>query len=155
MNFSHKKQKNNPPLISYTFFHGKELKVKSFEESNLSSSIYNYFSIFDIIKSQYRYKIYIDKMDDYTLSIKIEYKQKEYLLNQSLSSLNKMEVLKFLSFLNNHLPETTMLLDKDFVTLSKNKLEQFLLNTSTKYQLKKNPKRGIEIAEKEIWQLNI
>jgi uncharacterized Zn finger protein len=26
---------------------------------------------------------------------------------------------------------------------------------STKYQIKKNPKRGIEIAEKEIWQLNI
>jgi hypothetical protein len=24
-----------------------------------------------------------------------------------------------------------------------------------KYQIKKNPKRGIEIAEKEIWQLNI
>jgi len=27
--------------------------------------------------------------------------------------------------------------------------------TLGKYQIKKNPKRGIEIAEKAIWQLNI
>ncbi len=132
MDFSHKKLKNNPPAISYTFFHGKELKVKSFEESNLASSIYNYFSIFDIIKSQYSYQIYIDKKrDDYTLSIKVKYKQKEYLLNQSLTYLNRMEILKFISFLNNHLSETSILLDNDFVTLSQNRLEEFLLNTST------------------------
>jgi len=131
MDFMHKKQKNNPPKISGSFFHAEEFKVKGFEEENLASSIYNYFSIFDIIKSQYRYKIYIDKADDYFLAIKVQHKDKEYLLKQSLTLLNKMEILKFISFLNTYLPETSQLLESDVVELSKSKLEEFLLNTST------------------------
>ena len=131
MGFMHKKQKNNPPTITSSFFYGKEYKVRGFEDENLASSVYNYFSIFDIIKSQYRYKIYIDKDDEYFLAIKVQYKTKEYLLNQSLTILNKMEILKFISFLNSYLPETSQLLESDAVELSKSKLEEFLLSTST------------------------
>ncbi len=131
MNFWHKKQKNNPPKVSWSFFHTEEFRVKGFEEENIATSIYNYFSIFDIIKSQYRYKIYIDKIDEYFLAIKVQHKTKEYLLNQSLRVLNKMEILKFISFLNTYLPETSQLLEQDVVELSKYKLEDFLLNTST------------------------
>ena len=131
MEFMHKKQKNNPPDITWSFFYAKEFKVKGFEEENLASSIYNYFSIFDIMKSQYRYKIYIDRDSDYFLSIKVQHKDKEYLLNQSLTVLNKMEVLKFISFLNTYLPEISQLLERDAVELSKSKLEEFLLSTST------------------------
>jgi SNF2 family DNA or RNA helicase/uncharacterized Zn finger protein len=131
MDFMHKKQKNNPPTITWSFFYAEEFKVKGFEEENLASSIYNYFSIFDIIKSQYRYKIYIDKSDEYFLAIKVQHKDKEYLLNQSLRVLSKMEILKFISFLNTYLPETSQLLEHDVVELSKSKLEEFLLNTST------------------------
>ena len=131
MEFMHKKQKNNPPDITWSFFYAKEFKVKGFEEENLASSIYNYFSIFDIMKSQYRYKIYIDRDSDYFLSIKVQHKDKEYLLNQSLTVLNKMEILKFISFLNTYLPEISQLLERDAVELSKSKLEEFLLSTST------------------------
>jgi len=131
MEFSHKKQKNNPPLISSSFFDAKEFKVRGFEDENLASSVYNYFSIFDIMKSKYHYKIYIDKADEYFLAIKVQDKNKEYLLKQSLTVLNKMEVLKFISFLNVYLPETSQLIKQDVVELSKSKLENFLLNTST------------------------
>ncbi|NEW59846.1 hypothetical protein GSY74_01005, partial [Sulfurovum sp. bin170] len=131
MDFMHKKQKNNPPQISWSFFNANKFKVKGFEDENLASAIYNYFAIFDIIKSQYRYKIYIDKSDNYMLSIKVQNGDKEYLLNQSLSVLNKMEVLKFISFLNTYLPETSQLLENEMVELSKSKLEEFLLSTST------------------------
>ncbi len=130
MEFMHKKQKNNPPAVTHSFFYAKEYKVKGFEDENLATSIYNYFSIFDIIKSKYRYKIYIDKGDEYFLTIKVQDKIKEYLLNQSLKVLNKMEILKFISFLNSYLPETSQLLESDAVELSKSKLEEFLLSTS-------------------------
>ena len=56
MGFIHRKQNNNPPAITWTFFHAKVFKVKGFEEENLASSIYNYFAVFDIVKSKYRYK---------------------------------------------------------------------------------------------------
>ncbi len=131
MHFTHKKQKNNPPKVSFSFFNAEKFNVKSFEEENIATAIYNYFSIFDIIKSQYRYKIYIDKADNYFLAIKVQYKTKEYLLNQSLRVFNKMEILKFISFLNTYLPEISELLEQDMVELSKFKLEEFLLNTST------------------------
>lgn len=131
MEFMHKKQKNNPPAITHSFFYAKEYKVKGFEDENLATSIYNYFSIFDIVKSKYQYKIYIDKGDEYFLAIKVQDKTKEYLLNQSLTVLNKMEILKFISFLNSYLPETSQLLESDAVELSKSKLEEFLLSTST------------------------
>ena len=129
--FAHKKMKNNPPQISWSFFHAEIFRVKGFEDENIASSIYNYFSIFDIIKSQYRYKIYIDKIDEYVLAIKVQYKDKEYLLNRSLKVLNKMEILKFVSFLNRYLPQTSRLLKSSKIELPKSKLEEFLLETST------------------------
>ncbi len=131
MHFVHKKQKNNPPEISLSFFCAKQFQVKGFEDENLASSVYNYFSIFDIVKSKYRYKIYIDKIDNYFLSIKIQNKNKEYFLNRSLVALNKMEILKFIYFLSTYLPETRELLKQDTIELSRSKLEEFALKTST------------------------
>lgn len=131
MGFIHRKQNNNPPVITWTFFHAKVFKVKGFEEENLASSIYNYFGIFDIVKSQYRYKIYIDKEDDYFLFMRVKHKDKEYLLSQSLTNLNKMEILRFISFFSEYLPEIEQLLQLSAVKLSKERLEEFLLNTSS------------------------
>ncbi|MEA3455904.1 MAG: DEAD/DEAH box helicase, partial [Campylobacterota bacterium] len=130
MDFMHKRLKSNPPAISLSFFRGEELKIKGFEESNLASSIHHYFALFDIMQSRYRYKIYIDKDELYHLAIKVQDGEKEYLLNQSLKELNKMEILKFIAFLNTHLPETTRLIKDNSVELPGEKLEAFLLNTS-------------------------
>jgi len=131
MAFSHKKQKNNPPKISSSFFHAEAFEVKGFEEENIATAVYNYFSIFDIMKSQYNYKIYIDKIDDYLLSIKVQDDSKEYYLKESLTVLLKMEVLKFVSFLHTYLPEAKELLKQDVLVLTKAKLETFLLKTAT------------------------
>jgi len=131
MEFMHKKQKNNPPKVTASFFYAEKFRVNGFEEQSVASSIYNYFAIFDIVKSQYRYKIYIDKADEYLLAIKVQDKKREYLLHQSLTALNKMEILKFIAFLNSYLPQTTQLLQSDFVELSKSEIEEFLLKTST------------------------
>ena len=130
MEFMHKKLKNNPPDISRSFFRGDELKVKGFEESNLAASVYHYFALFDMMQSQYRYKLYINKEEHYFLAIKVQDGEKEYLLNQSLKELNRMEILKFVAFLNAHLPETARLIEEDRVELSREKLEAFLLDTS-------------------------
>ena len=130
MGFMHKKLKNNPPAISRSFFEGKALKPKGFEESNLSASIRHYFALFDLVQSRYRYKIYIDKDTAYQLSIKVQEKELEYLLSESIEKLNRMEILKFISFIHAHLPATELLLTQESVALPKEKLESFLLDTS-------------------------
>jgi len=130
MAFEHKKQKNNPPKISASFFQAELFMVKDFTEKNMASAVYNYFSIFDIVKSKYRYKMYIGKEETYFLEIKVHYEEKEYLLQQSLSTLNKMEILKFISFVNTYLPQSSQLIECDSVTLSQAELEIFLLETS-------------------------
>jgi len=130
MAFEHKKQKNNPPQISASFFQAEGFLVRGFEEKNMASAVYNYFSIFDIVKSKYRYKIYIDKDEAYFLEIKVQYEKKEYLLQQSLNTLNKMEILKFISFINTYLPQLSKLIGSDSVILSQSELETFLLETS-------------------------
>lgn len=131
MEFIHRRQNNNPPAITWTFFHAEVFKVKGFEEENLASSIYNYFGVFDIVKSQYQYKIYIDREDDYFLAMRVQHKDHEYLLSQSLTNLNKMEILRFISFFSAYLPEMDQLLQESVVKLSKARLEEFLLNTSS------------------------
>lgn len=129
--FMHTKLKNNPPKISHAFFKAAKIGTKEFENKNLAKSIYNYFAIFDITNSVYEYKIYIDKSKQYNLSIKVQYKDDEYFLNDGLEKLNKMEILKFISFLTSHLPEIKELLNKEKIYIKKGDLEQFLLTTST------------------------
>ncbi len=134
MKFMHKKQKNNPPAISYTFFQAKKLKTQEFEYRNLAYTISNYFGIFDIIKSEYSYKIFIDKEDeDYSFLIVVKDKksQKEVSLSQSLKLFNKMQILKFLSFLQDFLPQLHSLINQESVILHESDLEQFLLRTAT------------------------
>ncbi len=131
MAFMHKKLKNNPPAISHSFFDGKALKTKGFEESNLAASVYHYFALFDIRQSRYAYKLYIDKAEHYRLAIIVEDGEKSYPLHQGLEQLNKMEILKFIAFLNAHLPETERLIKEEWVELSREKLEAFLLDTSS------------------------
>jgi len=130
-NFIHTKLKNNPPEISYAFFRGATISTKKFENKNLAKSVYNYFAIFDIKNSLYEYKIYIDKSKSYTLSIKVQYENKEYFLNDALKKLNKMEILKFISFLTTHISQIKQLLEVEKVDIKKDQLEQFLLKTST------------------------
>ncbi len=133
LKFMHKKQKNNPPKISHTFFHARKYKVINFEDKHLSLSIKNYFAIFDIIKSEYAYKLFIDKKrGDYTLKLNVQEQksQKEYPLLKSLKHFEKMQIVQFLSFLQTFLPEIVTLLESDDILLSKERLEEFLLKTS-------------------------
>lgn len=134
LGFMHKKQKNNPPQISYTFFNGAKYKVEKFEDKNLTHVIKNYFSIFEIIKSDYKYKIFIDKdSDGYLMELKVQDKKtaKEYSLQDSSNVFNKMQIIKFISFLKEFLPQITTLLDCSSVRLKKDVLEEFLLRTAT------------------------
>jgi len=133
LNFMHKKLKNNPPSISYAFFAGAKYKTDKFEDTNLASSLNNYFTIFDIIKSDYDYKIYIDKMDDYyEFKLKVSHKQssEECVLSEAIQKFNKMQIIKFVSFLKEFLPSIGLLLQKNSIVLEKDLLEEFLLRTS-------------------------
>jgi len=135
--FMHKKLKNNPPLISSTFFGAKSYKVSSFEEKNIAQSINNYFAVFEIIQSEYRYKLFIKKEDEsaheYTLAFQVEEQnsQTNYLLKDALKNFNKMHILRFISFLQAFLPQIALLLQKEQILLSQEILEEFLLRTAT------------------------
>lgn len=134
LGFMHKKQKNNPPAISHAFFSGTKYKIEKFEDKNLAHVIKNYFSIFEIIKSDYKYKIFIDKdSTSYEMALKIEDKKtaKEYSLEKSLDVFNKMQIIKFVSFLQEFLPQISTLLTHSSVKLQKDTLEEFLLRTAS------------------------
>jgi len=136
-NFMHKKLKNNPPLISSTFFGAKNYKVTCFEEKNLAQSINNYFAVFEIIQSEYRYKLFIKKENEsnnkYTLSFQVEEQksQTNYSLRDAIKHFNKMHILRFISFLQAFLPQIALLLQKEQILLSEEILEEFLLRTAT------------------------
>ena len=136
-NFIHKKLKNNPPPISSTFFGAKSYKVNSFEEKNLALSINNYFAVFEIIQSEYRYKLFIKKEDEsndkYALSFQVEEQksQTNYLLRDAIKHYNKMHILRFVSFLQAFLSQVALLLQKEKILLSQEILEEFLLRTAT------------------------
>lgn len=134
--FMHKRLKNNPPAISETFFHAKSYKVTKFEEKNLAQSINNYFAVFEIIQSEYRYKLFIQKdkqSNKYALLFHVEEQasQTEYLLKEALKHFNKMHILRFVSFLQAFLPQIALLLQKEQILLSQEILEEFLLRTAT------------------------
>ncbi len=134
LDFMHKKQKANPPQISNSFFRGKLLRTRDFETKNIAYSISNYFSVFDIVQSNYKYTMLIDiYQNDYEFYIKVKDKNsdEEYNLKQSLQNFNKIEVVKFLSFLAQFLPKIKDLIDNDKVLFTHNELEEFLLNIST------------------------
>jgi len=134
--FMHKKLKNNPPLISSTFFGAKSYEVSSFEEKNLAQSINNYFAAFEIIQSEYRYKLFIKKDEsdnEYALSFYVEEQksQTSYSLKEGIQHFNKMHILRFISFLQAFLPQIVILLQKEKIILSQEILEEFLLRTAT------------------------
>ncbi|MFA7083077.1 MAG: DEAD/DEAH box helicase [Arcobacteraceae bacterium] len=134
LKFMHKAQKNNPPKISYSFFQGTKYKMNRFEDENLAYSIKNYFAIFELIKSDYTYKLLIDKPEkNYEVKLMVQEKttQKELLLNNSLEVFNKMQIVKFVSFIKEFMPTITQLLQNSSLTLSKETLEEFLLKTAT------------------------
>ena len=134
MEFMHKKQKNNPPKISYSFFQGKRLMSHGFEYSNMSRTIYNYFAIFDVLRSDYNYAIHINqKQDKYQISIKIKQHndKEEFFLKDSLLAYNQVDILKFLSFLSQYLPHVKELIRVNKLNFNKDDLEQFLLKTSS------------------------
>jgi SNF2 family DNA or RNA helicase/uncharacterized Zn finger protein len=134
LNFMHKKQKNNPPEISHTFFNNKRYQVDRFEDKNIALSINNYFSIFEIVKSDYKYKIFIDKKESlYILQLIVEDKKvsKKYNLNEAINIFNKIQIIKFTSYLKEFLPQIATLLDTDKIVIDRDVLEEFLLRTST------------------------
>jgi SNF2 family DNA or RNA helicase/uncharacterized Zn finger protein len=133
LKFMHKQEKNNPPLISLTFFSGQLLKTKNFEYANIAYSIANYFSVFDIAKSNYKYQISIDgDVGNYTFAIVITNKitGEEYSLQKSLMLESKVEIVKFLSFLAGFLPKIQTLLTQPTIAFEQKELEEFLLKTS-------------------------
>ncbi len=133
LNFMHKQEKNNPPLLSLAFFSGQLLKTKNFEYENIAYSIANYFSVFDIAKSNYKYQIYIDgDVGNYTFAILVTNKitLEEYSLQKSLVLESKVEIIKFLSFLAEFLPKIQILLKQPTIAFEQKELEEFLLKTS-------------------------
>ena len=136
-NFMHKKLKNNPPLVSSSFFGAKSYKVARFEEKNLAQSINNYFAVFEIIQSEYSYRLFIKKDDEhndkYALSFQAEEQksQTNYSLKDAIKHYNKMHILRFISFLQAFLPQIALLLQKDKILLKQEILEEFLLRTAT------------------------
>lgn len=134
LNFMHKQQKANPPAISRSFFNGKLLQTKDFENKNIAYAISNYFSVFDIVKSNYKYKIYIDShKGNYEFFIKVEDKISnfEHHLQEAVLHFNKIEIIKFLSFLSQFLPKIKELLDTKSILFTRDELEEFLLKTSS------------------------
>ncbi len=135
--FMHKKLKNNPPLISSIFFRAKSYKVTRFEEKNLAQSMNNYFAVFEIIQSEYRYKLFIKKEDEsnnkYALSFQVEEQKSQisYSLKDGIKHFSKMHILRFVSFLQAFLPQITLVLQKEKILLSQDILEEFLLRTAT------------------------
>jgi SNF2 family DNA or RNA helicase/uncharacterized Zn finger protein len=134
--FMHKKLKNNPPLISSSFFQEKIYEVTCFEEKNLAQSINNYFAVFEIIQSEYKYKLFIEKDEQsnkYALLFQVEEQksQTHYLLRDAIKHFNKMHILRFVSFLQVFLPEIALLLQKEKILLSQEILEEFLLRSAT------------------------
>ena len=137
-NFMHKKLKNNPPIISYTFFKAQKYRVVNFEDTHLALTIKNYFAIFEIIQSEYKYKFFIDKSsssqeNNYSLTLKVQEQnsQVEHTLKASLKHFNKMHIIRFVSFLQIFLPQIETLLQKDKINLTQEILEEFLLRTAT------------------------
>ena len=132
--FMHKKRKSNPPEISLAFFQAQEYDTTHFEDQHIASTVYNYFSVFEIIQSKYRYTLFIDKNTDiYSLSLQVEEKQtqKHYEIKESIKHFNKIDIVRFLSYLQNFLPQVAQLLQKEQIKLSQKDLEEFLLRTAT------------------------
>ncbi len=133
LNFMHKAQKNNPPTISYAFFKAVPFKTDQFKDANVALGIKNYFAIFDILKSDFRYRLFIDKkISNYELVFKVQEKhsEREFTLKESLELSQKMQIAKFISFLKPYLPEIVQLLENNSITLKRENLEEFLLKTA-------------------------
>lgn len=132
--FMHKKQKTNPPAISYSFFYKTPYKIKKFEDMYLAKSIYNYFNIFDIVSSEYLYKIFIDEdKNNFTFSIVVMEKSssRDLLLKDAIEQFNKLKVVKILSYLDRFLWNIKELLSKKHINLNHKQIEEFLFETSS------------------------
>ena len=133
LEFMHKKRKNNPPEISLAFFQAREYDTTRFEDQHIAASIYNYFSVFEIIQSEYGYTLLIDKKaNGFTLALKVSNTktQKSFPLQEGMEHLDKMVIVRFLSYLQNFLPQVVKLLGKERIELDRSELEEFLLRTS-------------------------
>lgn len=134
LNFMHKQQKNNPPLLSLCFFRSKLLDTNKFEYKNSAYALSNYLGVFDLLSSNYRYKMFIEpsKAKHYLFYIKVWDKQnnQEYLLKEALRVGKKIEIIKFLSYLKMFLPSIESLLKNSTVEFSHQEIEDFLLATA-------------------------
>lgn len=133
LEFMHKRQKENPPKISHVFFSAKILETKEFAYENIAFSINNYFSIFEIVQSNYQYNILIEgDINNYQLSINVKNKttQRKYPLNLALEEENQIEIIKFISILIQFLPKIDSLIKEPFSSLDQIEIEEFLLNIS-------------------------
>ncbi len=130
LNFMHKARKNNPPQISEAFFK-KESAIddSSFATKETPQSVAAWLSVFDLVRSEYRFSVYIEKEKEYTLGVTIMKDETEYELSEAILKFDTIELLKFLSFLRIYLPEVALLLKRSRVTTSQARLEEFILNT--------------------------
>ncbi|MBE0491297.1 MAG: DEAD/DEAH box helicase [Sulfurospirillum sp.] len=131
--FMHKAQKNNPPQISHTFFAGTKQYLSGFEEQNIARSIRNYFAIFDLIKSDFIYKIAISKtQEDYKLALLLEDKKTKNICNlhEKIATCKDMQIVSFVSHVATFLPQIEQLIEVEEITLSKELLEDFILHSS-------------------------
>lgn len=134
LDFMHKKQKQNPPLISKSFFSGEKFSTSKFENKHIAKSIYNYFSLFDIVSSDYVFKIFINShLEDFGFSLFVREKssQNELILKDAFSTFSKLQIAKFLTYLDRFLPNIEDLTHKKSVVFTHAKLEEFLLKTAS------------------------
>jgi len=131
LNFMHKERKQNPPEISKVFFRGHEIKTDSFEKKALPGSVYSYFSVFDIEKSEYSFSIRIEKDRGYYISIYLIAGNEHTLLSSALEKYDRLGVLKFLSLLTLYLPEIEKLISEERTHVDRDRLEEFLLSSAS------------------------
>ncbi|MCP4134015.1 MAG: DEAD/DEAH box helicase family protein [bacterium] len=139
LEFMHKRRKDNPPEISKTFFRSSLHKTTTFQTKTIPASVNSYFAVFDIVRSDYRYSIYIDKEDideigenekQYYMSIDAGTEKSKFSLDTAVRKFDPIDILRFLSLITLYLPEIKPLLKEKQTPVGRDRLEEFLLSSS-------------------------
>lgn len=129
-NYMHSFLKNNPPDISRAFFRGEGILTDKIDLKELPYAVKNWLSPFDIVKSSYKYMICLDKQDEYYLSILVQISGENITIREALSQSESPVILKFLGFLSSYIRGVNVFFDEDYLVVTEDELENFVLNTS-------------------------
>jgi len=112
------------PYIFDAIFRQVPFNTRDFKTNGFSRSIANYFSIFNLLESDIRFNLFIEKSNsDYKISIKAN---DEYVCNIR-DRMNLIEISKLLVMFKDTIPEIDRLLYEKNVDLNPERLEEFML----------------------------